>query len=328
VSYGKATPYFPIIDVLKRYSHIEEHDDTRTIRAKVTGQVLTLDPALQDTVPALLSLLDALPEDSPFLQLDPPQRRQRTLDALKRVLLRESQEQPLLLVFEDLHWIDSETQALLNNLVESLPSARLLLLVNYTYNGHSLSFCKIRTSSMMGHHHTPSNKKDDPRMLQLVFSEADKQALHYERYHHPHPRVQQRMEALWLKSQGVPHHQIAQLCAISANTLRSYLQLYQRGGVEALKQLNFHCPQSALSAYRDTIETHVREHPPQTINEAVAMLEALTGIRRSPTQVRLFLTHLGLHRRKVGLLPAKGDPDAQEEYQKKVGTPLSRSTSG
>jgi class 3 adenylate cyclase len=131
VSYGKATPYFPIIDMLKRYSHVEERDDTRTIRAKVTGQVLTLDPALQDTVPALLALLDALPEDSPFLRLDPPQRRQRTLDALKRVLLRESQEQPLLLVFEDLHWIDAETQALLNSLVESLPTSRLLLLVNY-----------------------------------------------------------------------------------------------------------------------------------------------------------------------------------------------------
>jgi class 3 adenylate cyclase len=131
VSYGKATPYFPVIDLLKRYSHVEERDDTRTIRAKVTGQVLTLDPALQDTVPALLSLLDAVPGDSPFLQLDPPQRRQRTLDALKRVLLGESQVQPLLLVFEDLHWIDSETQALLSSLVESLPTARLLLLVNY-----------------------------------------------------------------------------------------------------------------------------------------------------------------------------------------------------
>jgi class 3 adenylate cyclase/tetratricopeptide (TPR) repeat protein len=131
VSYGKATPYFPLLDLLKRYSHLEERDDVRTIRAKVTGQVVTLDPALQDAVPALLSLLDALLEDSPFLTLDPPQRRQRTLDALKRVLLRESQEQPLLLVFEDLHWIDSETQALLNSLVESLPPARLLLLVNY-----------------------------------------------------------------------------------------------------------------------------------------------------------------------------------------------------
>jgi tetratricopeptide (TPR) repeat protein len=131
VSYGKATPYFPVIDLLKRYSHVEEHDDTRTIRVKITGQVVTLDPVLQDTVPALLSLLDALPDDSPFLKLDPPQRRQRTLDALKRVLLRESQEQPLLLVFEDLHWIDAETQVLLDRLVESLPTTRVLLLVNY-----------------------------------------------------------------------------------------------------------------------------------------------------------------------------------------------------
>jgi class 3 adenylate cyclase len=131
VSYGKATPYFPVIDLLKRYSHVEEHDDARTIRAKVTGQVLTLDETLQETIPPLLSLLDTLPEDHPFVQLDPPQRRQRTLDALKRVVLRESQEQPLLLVFEDLHWIDSETQAWLDSLVESLPTARLLLLVNY-----------------------------------------------------------------------------------------------------------------------------------------------------------------------------------------------------
>src|SRR5438876_2213375 len=131
VSYGKATPYYPVIDLLRRYCHVEEHDDTRIIRAKVTGQVLTLDPALQDTVPALLALLDAVPEASTFLALDPSQRRQRTLAALKRLLLRESQVQPLLLVFEDLHWIDTETQALLDSLTESLPTARLLLLVNY-----------------------------------------------------------------------------------------------------------------------------------------------------------------------------------------------------
>jgi class 3 adenylate cyclase/tetratricopeptide (TPR) repeat protein len=131
VSYGKATPYFPVIDLLKRYVHVEDGDDPRTIRAKVTGQILTLDASLQETIPALLSLLDALPEDSPFLQLDPPQRRQRTLDGIKRIVLRESQVQPLLLVFEDLHWIDSETQALLDSLVESLSTAQLLLLVNY-----------------------------------------------------------------------------------------------------------------------------------------------------------------------------------------------------
>src|SRR4030095_9352049 len=131
VSYGKATMYFPVLDLLRRYMHLEERDEARTIRAKVTGHVLTLDTALQDIIPVLLALLDVAPDDSPFLQLDPAQRRQRTLDALKRLLLRESQIQPILLVFEDLHWIDAETQALLDSLVGSLPTARLVLLVNY-----------------------------------------------------------------------------------------------------------------------------------------------------------------------------------------------------
>jgi class 3 adenylate cyclase/tetratricopeptide (TPR) repeat protein len=131
VSYGKATPYFPVVDLLKRYVHVEDADEPRTVRAKVTGQVLTLDETLQETIPAILWLLDALPDDSLFRTLEAPQRRQRALEALKRVLLRESQVQPLLLVFEDLHWIDAETQALLDTLVESLPTAHLLLLVNY-----------------------------------------------------------------------------------------------------------------------------------------------------------------------------------------------------
>ena len=131
MSYGKATAYLPVCDLLKAYCHIEDRDDLRTVRAKITGQILTLDEALQDTVPAVLALFEALPADSPFLSLDPLQRRRRTLEALKRVLLRESQVQPLLLVFEDLHWIDTETQAVLDMLVESLPTARVLLLVNY-----------------------------------------------------------------------------------------------------------------------------------------------------------------------------------------------------
>jgi len=131
VSYGKATAYLPVCDLLKAYCHIEARDDLRTVRAKVTGQILTLDETLQDTVPAVLALFEALPADHPFLSLDPLQRRRRTLEALKRVLLREGQEQPLLLVFEDLHWIDTETQAVLDSLVESLPTARVLLLVNY-----------------------------------------------------------------------------------------------------------------------------------------------------------------------------------------------------
>jgi class 3 adenylate cyclase/tetratricopeptide (TPR) repeat protein len=136
VSYGKATPYFPVVELLKHYVHVEDGDEPRTVQAKVTGHLLTLDEALREAIPALLALLEALPADSPFLTLDPPQRRHRTLAALKRVLLRESQGQPLLLVFEDLHWIDAETQALLDTLVESLPTARLLLLVNYRPEYH------------------------------------------------------------------------------------------------------------------------------------------------------------------------------------------------
>jgi class 3 adenylate cyclase/tetratricopeptide (TPR) repeat protein len=131
VSHGKATAYLPVIDLLRSYLRIDGRDDGRAIRAKATGTLLTLDPSLEDAVPAVLALLDALPPESPFLRLEPAQRRQLTLGAVKRLLLRESQVQPLLLVFEDLHWIDSETQAVLDGLVESLPSAAVLLAMNY-----------------------------------------------------------------------------------------------------------------------------------------------------------------------------------------------------
>jgi class 3 adenylate cyclase/tetratricopeptide (TPR) repeat protein len=131
VSYGKANSYLPVIDLLKSYFAIEERDGPRAVREKLTGKLLTLDRAQEGSLPALLSLLDVPTEDPQWATLDPPQRRRRTLEAVKRLLLRESQVQPLLVVFEDLHWIDSETQALLDGLVESLPAARLLLLVNY-----------------------------------------------------------------------------------------------------------------------------------------------------------------------------------------------------
>jgi len=131
VSYGKATSYLPVIDLLKGYFKIGDRDDHREMRAKVLGRVLGLDRALEPLLSPLLALLDVPIEDAAWQNLDPPERRQRTLDAVRRLLLRESQVQPLLVVFEDLHWIDGETQALLDSLVESLGSARLLLLVNY-----------------------------------------------------------------------------------------------------------------------------------------------------------------------------------------------------
>jgi len=131
VSYGKATTYLPVIELLRSYFGIEPRDDDRKMREKVTGKLLSLDRALEPTLPVFLSLLDVPVEDAEWTKLDPSQRRRKTLDALKRLLLRESRVQPVLLVVEDLHWIDSETQAWLDLLVESLPTARLLLLVNY-----------------------------------------------------------------------------------------------------------------------------------------------------------------------------------------------------
>jgi class 3 adenylate cyclase/tetratricopeptide (TPR) repeat protein len=131
VSYGRATSYLPVIDLLKSYFKIADRDDHREMREKITGKLLALDRTLEPLLPPLLALLDVPVEDAAWQKLDPPLRRARTLDAIKRLLLREAQVQPLLVVFEDLHWIDGETQALLDNLMESIGSARLLLLVNY-----------------------------------------------------------------------------------------------------------------------------------------------------------------------------------------------------
>ena len=131
VSHGRAAPNLPVIDLLKAYFQIEDRDDVRKIREKVTGRLVSLDPILLETLPAFLALLDVPVEEPGWEALDPSQRRRQTLDAVKRLLLRQSQVQTLLLVFEDLHWIDSETQALLDGLVDGLSAARVLLLVNY-----------------------------------------------------------------------------------------------------------------------------------------------------------------------------------------------------
>lgn len=131
IPYERAIPYLPIIDLLKAYFLIRDRDGQREIREKITGKLLTLDRTLEPALPVFLSLLSVPVEDPEWTTLDPPHRRQSTLDAVKRLFLRESQIQPLLLVVENLHWIDSETQVLLDTLVDGLPAARVLLLVNY-----------------------------------------------------------------------------------------------------------------------------------------------------------------------------------------------------
>jgi class 3 adenylate cyclase len=157
VSYGKATSYLPVIDLLKTYFAIEDRDGPRAVREKLTGKLLTLDRALEASLSAFLSLLDVPADDPTWAALDPSQRRRQTLDAVKRLLLRESQVQPLLVVFEDLHWIDSETQALLDTLIESLPAARVLLLVNYRpeYShqwGSRTYYTQLRLDPLAHHH--------------------------------------------------------------------------------------------------------------------------------------------------------------------------------
>jgi len=131
VSYGRATAYGPVRDLLKRFFEIDDRDDAAARRDRVRVKVSSLDGKLEDVISPMLTVLDALSEDSPFLLLDPLHRKQRILDAITRLLVRQSQARPLLLIFEDLHWIDSETQAVLDRLTESLPAARILLLVNY-----------------------------------------------------------------------------------------------------------------------------------------------------------------------------------------------------
>jgi predicted ATPase len=131
VSYARGTPYLPVIELLKAYLRIQERDDPREVRERVADKLLTLDRTLEPLLTPLLALLDVPVDDAAWDALDPPQRRQRILEAVKRLLLRESQVQPLLLVFADLHWMDSESQALLDALIESLPTARILLVVSY-----------------------------------------------------------------------------------------------------------------------------------------------------------------------------------------------------
>lgn len=152
-------------------------------------------------------------------------------------------------------------------------------------------------------------------MINIEFSEATRQALYYERYHHPHPRVQLKMEVLWLKSHGVPHNEISQLAGVGSTTVTSYLQEYKDGGIDALKKINFYRPQSDLSEYQETLEKYFQENPPASIKQAMDTIEKLTGVKRSPERVRIFLHKLGLKFRKVGVIPAKVEVETQDNFK-------------
>jgi class 3 adenylate cyclase/tetratricopeptide (TPR) repeat protein len=131
VSHGKASAYLPVLDLLHGYFKIAGEDDQRTRREKLTGRILALDRSMEDTLPYLFSLLGIVEGEDPLAQMDGQIKKRRTLEAIKRILLRESLNQPLMVIFEDLHWIDEATQEFLNLLADSLGTAKILLLVNY-----------------------------------------------------------------------------------------------------------------------------------------------------------------------------------------------------
>ena len=131
ISHGKASSYLPVLDLLHGYFKIASGDDERIRREKVAGRLAMLDPLLEDTRPYLFSLLGTVEGGDPLAQMDGQLKKRRTLEAIKRILLRESLNQPLMVIFEDLHWIDEATQEFLNLLANSLGTAKLLLLVNY-----------------------------------------------------------------------------------------------------------------------------------------------------------------------------------------------------
>ena len=163
-------------------------------------------------------------------------------------------------------------------------------------------------------------------MIRIDFTEEQIADLNYERYHHPHPRVQQKMEVLYLKSQGLSHQDIRQLCQISKTTLTVYLRQYLESGIEGLKVFDYQGQPSALNQYATTLESYFRAHPPQTIAEAQAKIGEMTGLHRSPNQISAFLKRLGLKRRKVGFVPGKSGTaekiEEQESFREDVLEPL------
>lgn len=151
-------------------------------------------------------------------------------------------------------------------------------------------------------------------MIHIDFTKETIDQLRQERYNYPHPRVQRKMDALLLKSQGLSHGDIGKILGICQDTLREYFYQYKSGGIEALKVINFYQPASELSKHQGIIEDEFRANPPATIKEAANRIKELTGIQRSEYSVGKFLKKIGLKRLKTAQIPAKADVDAQAEF--------------
>lgn len=157
-------------------------------------------------------------------------------------------------------------------------------------------------------------------MIRIDFSEEEINALETQRYNHPHSKVQKKMEVLYLKAKGVQHKEICRLCKISGPTLCDYLKQYIEGGITGLTQLNWQGAENELKAHTYWLEAYFEDHPCQSVNEVRAKIEELTGIKRSPTQIREFMRFLGLRCLKVGHVPGKATDPAKIEEQETFRT--------
>jgi class 3 adenylate cyclase/ribosomal protein L40E len=169
VSHGKASAFLPVIDLLWSYFEISSDDDERKRREKINGKIVTLDRSLENTLPYLHGLLGIGDENSPIADVEAQTRKRRSLEAIKRILLRESLNQPLIVIFEDLHWVDEETQAFLNLLADSIGTAKILLLVNYRPEyrhewGHKTYYTQLRLD--------PLGKESADEMLRALLGDG------------------------------------------------------------------------------------------------------------------------------------------------------------
>jgi transposase len=161
-------------------------------------------------------------------------------------------------------------------------------------------------------------------MIKLEFSEEDIRFIIHEKSHHPHHRVRLKMEVVWLKYIGTKHNDICKIANVSPGTMREYLLEFMEGGVDRLKEIKFRRQKSEMEAHMESLSIHFKDNPPASVLEAISVIEERTGIKRSLTQVRKFLKRMGVRRRKTGAVPAKADPDVQEEFKKKLLSPVLR----
>jgi len=151
----------------------------------------------------------------------------------------------------------------------------------------------------------------------LTLSDEQLGVLQHERLHHGHPRVRQRMDVILLRANGLTQLRVAEMLGISRYTVADYENLYEGGGIDALKDFKWGWRVSPLQAYVSEIEAFLEERPPRTLEEACDLIEELTGIRREKSFIREFLHSLKIRRLKTGMIPAKADPRQQDEFLKK-----------